>query len=158
MEKWKIIPFEDEYSISSEGNVRNNKTLIIKSQRYDRYGYKRVTLYPSGKTYTIHRLVMLTFKPDEINENINHIDGKRDNNKLQNLEWCTISYNSKHRDTILRRKWVGDENPRSTLTKDEAYQIKYKHPELTNKILAEKYNTSAENIRRIRKGERWKDL
>lgn len=59
--QWKTIPFEDMYEVSSTGEVRNRQTLHIKSQRYDRYGYKRVTLYPSNKTYTIHRLVMLVF-------------------------------------------------------------------------------------------------
>lgn len=65
MEIWKIIPHEQGYEVSSLGRIRNRITLKIKSLRFDRYGYKRVTLYPSGKTYTIHRLVMLTFEPDK---------------------------------------------------------------------------------------------
>lgn len=103
--QWKTIPFEDLYEVSTTGLVRNIKTGRIKSQRLDRYGYNRVTLYPSSKTYTIHRLVMLTFKPDEKNENINHIDGDKTNNNIDNLEWCTVSHNSKHRSTILHPRW-----------------------------------------------------
>lgn len=50
------------------------------------------------KTYRAHRLVLMAFKPVDNMENleVNHIDGNKKNNKLENLEWCTSSENQIH--------------------------------------------------------------
>ena len=63
-------------------------------------GYYRIVLQtPKGrKTFQLHRLVLETFNPIENCENleVTHIDGDKSNNKLENLEWCTGSFNVKH--------------------------------------------------------------
>ena len=64
---WKTIDLEPNYEISDLGEVRNKFTKKVKSLRVDRGGYSRVTLYPSGKTYHIHRLVALAFLKNENN-------------------------------------------------------------------------------------------
>lgn len=50
------------------------------------------------KTYKLHRLVMMAFEPIENMEQmeVNHKDGNKLHNSLDNLEWCTASYNQKH--------------------------------------------------------------
>jgi len=157
MEKWKTIPFEDKYEVSSEGKVRNIESGHVKNLRFDRYGYLRVTLYPSGKTYTVHKLVASTFlnKPAGCTE-INHKNGNKEDNSLTNLEWCTSSYNARHRDTVIISKWKGQLNPSATLDIDTVKSIKYgDFPKLNNREIGDIFNVSAEQVRRIRNGERW---
>ena len=93
-EIWKDIEgLEGEYAISNKGNVKNLKTGRIRADRYNRRnGYKQVHL--KGKPYYIHRLVALAFIPNPQNlPQVNHIDERKDNNDVSNLEWCTASEN-----------------------------------------------------------------
>lgn len=58
-------------------------------------GYLRVEL--EGKGFCVHRLVALAFLPQiKGKTQVNHIDGRKDNNKVDNLEWCNNSENQKH--------------------------------------------------------------
>ena len=158
--QWKDIPFEDMYEVSSTGLVRTKSTYHVKKQRLDRYGYKRVTLYPSGKTYTTHRLVMLTFYPDDINEEINHIDGDKTNNNIENLEWCTSSHNAHHRSNVLHPDTVnGEKNPMAKISESTAKQIKYGNFScLNNREIGDLFGVTSEVVRRIRSGQRWKHI
>ena len=158
MEMWKIIPFEDAYEVSTEGKVRNKSSKHIKSLRSDRYGYLRVTLYPSGKTYVVHRLVAKVFLENE-NTEVNHLNGDKTDNRVSNLEWCSASQNARHRDTVLSRKWVGHINPMATLAVETVRKIKYgEFPGLNNKEIGDKFKVSSEQVRRIRSGQRWKHI
>jgi hypothetical protein len=94
---WKTIPFEDNYEVSSAGEIRNKNTKHVKSLRMGKSGYLRATLYPSGKTYNIHQLVAKTYlQKDKEGLVVNHKDGNKLNNKLENLEWVSASYNCVH--------------------------------------------------------------
>ena len=159
MTYWKQIPFEPCYEVSINGQVRNKQTMHVKSLRMDKYGYMRVTLYPSGKTYSIHKLVLSTFNPTNNGElQVNHLDGNKLNNNLSNLEWVTISEQSLHRERVLYPgKWDGDRNPSSILSVAQAREIKYGiFPNMNNREIGDLYGVSSEVIRRIRSGERWK--
>ena len=97
MENWKDIKgYEGLYQISDQGNVfsvRSNKILKLGLKSG---GYKKVNLSKNGltKTYTIHRLVAEAFIPNPNNlPCINHKDERLSNNCVDNLEWCTVSYN-----------------------------------------------------------------
>ena len=158
MEKWKTISYEDAYEVSNKGRVRNKSSKHIKSLRFDRYGYVRVTLYPSGKTYTIHRLVAKAFLEGE-GEQVNHINGDKTDNSVGNLEWCSASHNARHRDKVLSSKWVGQMNPSARLSVDVVRKIKYgEYLNLSNKEVGDIFKVSAEQVRRIRSGERWKHI
>lgn len=105
--------FEGLYEISNEGVVRslnrhvyhtgNKQEHLIQGKnlatRINNFGYVSVRLSKGGKTYTrfIHRLVALAFIPNPQNKKyINHINGIKTDNTLQNLEWCTMSENINH--------------------------------------------------------------
>lgn len=161
MKIWKTIPFEDNYEISNNGEIRNIKTNHIKSVRSDRYGYDRVTLYPSGKTYTIHRLVAIMFlsKADPSFNVVNHKDGDKRNNNVLNLEWCDQSHNAKHRDTVLRSKWTGQLNPQAKIDVSTAKNIKYGNFDgMSNSEIGKLFGLKSEHVRKIRTGERWKHI
>ena len=107
--EWKKINDYDNYSISDEGQVRNDKTGRILKQYGLRSGYAQVTLSKDGKTKTqyVHRLVMNTFKPNPdptIYTDINHIDYNKFNNTLDNLEWCTKAENTAYMIKLGRNK------------------------------------------------------
>lgn len=125
MEIWKdIFGYEGYYQVSNGGNVRS-------VDRIDTRGYKRtgklikpnknsdgyliLRLYKEGnkKMISIHRLVALNFIPLVDGKNIvNHIDNCVTNNSVDNLEWCTVIENIKHRDNQNRQhKPIGIKNP-----------------------------------------------
>lgn len=91
-ERWKQIK-GFPYSVSSLGNVRNDKTGKNLSLGVDKDGYPRVVLYgPEGKRYVrVHKLVAEAFKPrkDESLVLVDHKDRDRTNNTPRNLVWAT---------------------------------------------------------------------
>jgi hypothetical protein len=93
-----INGYERNYRIYIDGevwSVRSGKFLKQETSR----GYKRVTLSISGKTkrFQVHRLVAMYFIENPLNKPcVNHIDGDKENNWLNNLEWCTYSENESH--------------------------------------------------------------
>lgn len=100
-EQWKdIYGFEGIYQISNCGNVKNvkrNKNIALTYCK--RTGYIYANLYNNykRKNATVHRLIATAFIPNPNNfPEINHIDGNKTNNSIENLEWCTRSHNMKH--------------------------------------------------------------
>lgn len=105
VEVWKdIAGYENLYQVSNIGRIkslpRDTKNQYafqerILKQSFDKYGYLVVGL--SGKTYKVHRLVAEAFltkiKGKDI---INHKDGNKTNNCINNLEWCTNQENIIH--------------------------------------------------------------
>lgn len=119
-EVWKdVIGYEGMYQVSTFGRVRALEREIeykngtrhtypekILSARLDKYGYLRTNLYKSGKAKVkkIHRIVAESFIPNKDKKStINHKDGNKLNNRVENLEWTTWGENNKHAlDTGLR--------------------------------------------------------
>lgn len=98
---WKPVIYnekETNYEISDTGEVRNTKTQKLLKQQTEQ-GYKCCTLSieKKPKRFRVHRLVALMFIDNPENKPyVNHIDGNRQNNKKENLEWATPSENSQH--------------------------------------------------------------
>lgn len=99
METWTNIESFPMYDVSDRGRVRNRNTGRILRAGKNPKGYSIVSLYTDGKSHTqkVHRLVAEAYclNPYRSRE-INHIDGNKDNNSADNLEWCTGSKNIKH--------------------------------------------------------------
>lgn len=98
-EIWKEIIIENEdtsgYYISSLGRFKNKKGVIMSNYKPHHSGY--IYLRVNIKKYALHRLVALMFLPNLENKPfVNHIDGNKINNKLENLEWVTCSENNFH--------------------------------------------------------------
>lgn len=101
-EEWRDIEgYEGLYQVSNLARVRSlqrQKTRIIKPEIIHT-GYLRVTLYKSGKTksHYVHILVAQAFIPNPENKKqVNHIDGNKQNNCIDNLVWVTPSENIIH--------------------------------------------------------------
>ena len=97
-EKWKEIKdYDGEYYVSNFGRVRNKTRLLnpYKTQK----GYRGVRLTKNNvvKNYLVHRLVATAFIDNPNNyPTVNHKDENKDNNRTDNLEWCSYSYNNNY--------------------------------------------------------------
>ena len=97
IEKWKQIP-NLPYEISSLGKIRNLQGKVLKTY-IQNSGYEQIKINYQGLHIhkSIHRLVAEAFIPNPLNkEYVNHIDGNKLNNSVDNLEWCTNSENILH--------------------------------------------------------------
>lgn len=95
----KIKNYNGEYLISNFGNVKSFKTNRILKPQNDNKGYLFVMLSKNSirKNYKLHRLVAEHFLENPMNYNVvNHKDGNKHNNSVENLEWCTHGENNQH--------------------------------------------------------------
>lgn len=87
------------YEVSNLGNIRNEKTKRVFNKNIDYFGYCVVTLTKNknARNYKVHRLVAQSFIPNPNNlTQINHIDGDKTNNCINNLEWVSCKENIQH--------------------------------------------------------------
>ena len=120
-EKWKpVVGYEGFYEVSDTGKIKtlgrtiqqkDGRTRTIKSKvmkdRTNNRGYHIISLNTgnSKKDHLVHRLVAMAFLPNPDNlEQVNHIDGNKDNNSVSNLEWCDQTHNMKEAYKLGLRK------------------------------------------------------
>jgi hypothetical protein len=95
---WKQLKDYPNYEINQDGIVRNISKGNLMKWIDNGKGYKSVKLYnkKGGRLCLVHRLVMTTFTEIQENKDVNHIDGNKSNNSVENLEWVTKKENMRH--------------------------------------------------------------
>lgn len=171
-EIWKDIQgFEGKYQISNFARVKSlsraikktNGTIMTIKERilktcYNPNGYEHAVLQNGKKTkhLSVHRLVALAFIPNPNNKpHINHKDGNKANNQIENLEWVTRSENEKHAHKIGLKDWRGEKASKSKLTKEQVLDIRNLEGKKTGREVAKLYNVNHSCIFAIWKRRTW---
>lgn len=101
MKEWREISFAPGYYVSSHGEVlsRKRRVPVLLKGSLDRYGYVKIVLQIDGRAnhFTMHRLVAMTFlEAPEGKSQVNHLNGEKTDNRVENLEWSTAKENISH--------------------------------------------------------------
>lgn len=156
----KDIPgYERQYAITPKGTVisypcKKFNSFRVHKPRLHNHGYLRVQL--NYRDFYIHRLVAMVFIPNNNSKiEINHIDGNKKNNSVENLQWVTRSENNKHAFQIGLRDYnelsdmgkIGGITHRS-ITMNKANKIRklWKTGKYFQKEIAEMFNISRSSI------------
>ncbi len=192
-EIWKQIECsEGIYEVSSLGNIRsiqrnlirsNGRNHFVKSKNLrpaiDGCGYNRVAMSINGKLVTkkVHRLVAEAFIPNHDNlPQVNHINGIKTDNRIENLEWVTNDQNIAHaiRTGLIKMEYSDEEKKRSInkiikkgslngfskLSENQVIEIrkKYLPGVYTREMLATEFNVKKATIKDVVNRKSWKHI
>ncbi|WP_455923273.1 NUMOD4 domain-containing protein [Pseudomonas putida] len=173
-EIWKqVLGYEDYYEVSNLGRVRSldrhttdrigrpfvryGKILFLNTE-HNGYRSVRLCVETKHRTFKVHRLVAFAFlpSPDE-GDQINHINGVKDDNRPENLEWVTAAGNAQHAFANgLGRDSQGAANTRAVLTEDDVRTIRLLSADgQTTASIARHYQVSETAIRSIIRRRNW---
>lgn len=145
----------DDYIITTNGKIISKKrgNREVKPQPNGK-GYLRVHI--AGKMYFVHRLVAEMYVPNPDNKpQVNHKDGNKLNNSVENLEWVTNKENRNH--ALKHDLYIKGENCSwSKLTQEQVDFIR-KHPEIKIIELAKLFGVDRNTISAVKNGRTWKN-
>lgn len=167
--EWKKLELEGVnkiYYISNTGLIYDEKEKRMRKYAETPDGYYKVSFYIYGKykRKLVHRLVAQTFNPvdDMDNKQINHIDGDKHNNNIENLEWCSLAENMKHAWTTglcANSAPTGNKAHHHKLTEEQVKELKEDYYIYHMRIvdITKKYNISRSTFYQIKNGITWKE-
>lgn len=124
----KPFPKCPDYLVSDKGFIVSTKSNKRLTPQTDKFGYQSVNMMIDGKSKTVmvHVAVLSTFEPDHPIEKtqVNHINGDKTNNSVENLEWTTPQENIDHAKNVLGYYKQGSDNPNSKKVRATAIKDK----------------------------------
>lgn len=174
IEEWRDIPeYEGLYQVSNQGRVRSLDHVVphsngthrtqrgrIRRLARHRQGYLQVVLCKAGKRATlyVHRLVATVFLGEcPPAHEVNHVNGDKSDNRVENLEYCTHSQNMMHADEQGLRQVAGTACHFSKLTEDDVREIRrlHKQTDISQRAIARRFGVSHVTVGCILRGTAW---
>ena len=165
-----IDEIKEHYEIRQDGTIYSTKSNKILVTSYTEKGYKSITLVTNSgntKTYLVHRLIATKYihNPDGLPQ-VNHINGIKDDNRVENLEWVDNQTNRDHaianglipKTEFEKGSSIGELNDSAKLTDDIVIELREK--QLTYKEYCKEYNIelSKNGYDKMMRGYTWKHI
>lgn len=153
-ETWRDIPGFPDYQAGDRGRIRSRKTgawQVLRQTPHRGNGYLVISPRVGGRyvTRSVHRLVTLAFFGDAAGRDVNHINGNKHDNRLDNLEYLSRGENHRHAYRTGLRDAVGRK-----LTDDQVQHIAALRGRATQTEIARLFGVSRSIIGRIHNRER----
>ena len=154
---WK--KYSEKYEVSTDGHIRNAKTKRVLHEFPGKDQYLRTQF--DGKSRSVHRTIAEAFipNPNSLPE-VNHKDGNKANNSVENLEWCTRNENLRHAYAHGLRTAKGINNARCKLSTNDVAYIKKNYirgdKQYGAKALAAKFGVAHQTICAVVSGQNWR--
>lgn len=169
---WKTLVYQgkeyDNFEVSTDGQIRNANTQKSYKLHLNKTGYLQVCVSlgsrKNKKIFRVHKAVAETFIPNPENKvTVNHIDGNKQNNVVDNLEWATYSENTQHAARIgLINHAQGTDSTSSKLSSDDVVYIRehYISGDSTygTRALGRRFNVNHETIRDVIHNNTYKNI
>lgn len=154
---WEMLMTAEDLLVTESGEVQNKITGNWLKGDVNNSGYRRVTAFK--KRWFVHRLVAEKFIPNPDGKRcVNHKNGDKTDNRVENLEWVTDSENQLHKCFVLN-KTVGSKNSNSVLTEKQVIALRNRHANgESGRSLARAYNISQTMVRNILSRKAWKHI
>jgi len=138
-----------DYSITQDGRVFSHKVNKWLEIQTDRVGYKKISITVDGKrrNMSVHRMVCETYVPNPDKKPcVNHVDGDKGNNTVENLEWCTHKENTRHG---IKNKLI---TPLGKATQTKMIEVLLRSKKFSQDDIARAFRLSQPRIVEIKKG------